>query len=148
MLVNEIYIGNMVQGKYGSVSYKTKQNRPRPRDEWYIVEGTHEAIVDRELWNRVQAMITERAKPCYTGEVGLFARKVYCAGCGYALRSTKSRGVRYLQCPSRHISKKRLHRRVYFGRDRLERIIIDEINRLASEYLDKDALVDSIRIQH
>ena len=31
MLVNEIYIGNMVQGKYGSVSYKTKQNKPRPK---------------------------------------------------------------------------------------------------------------------
>ena len=30
MLINEIYIGNMVQGKYGSVSYKTKQNKPRP----------------------------------------------------------------------------------------------------------------------
>ena len=143
MLVNEIYIGNMVQGKYGSVSYKTKQNRPRPRDEWYIVEGTHEAIVDRELWNRVQAMITERAKPCYTGEVGLFARKVYCSGCGYALRSTKSRGVRYLQCPSRHISKNACIG-AFISENRLERIIIDEINRLASEYLDKDALVDSI----
>ena len=33
MLTNEIYIGNMVQGKYGSVSYKTKQNKPRPQSE-------------------------------------------------------------------------------------------------------------------
>ena len=33
MLCNEMYIGNMVQGKYGSVSYKTKQNKPRPKDE-------------------------------------------------------------------------------------------------------------------
>lgn len=31
MLTNEMYIGNMVQGKYGSVSFKTKQNKPRPR---------------------------------------------------------------------------------------------------------------------
>ena len=38
MLTNEIYIGNMVQGKYGSVSYKTKQNKPRPKDNWYRVE--------------------------------------------------------------------------------------------------------------
>lgn len=44
MLCNEMYIGNMVQGKYGSVSYKTKQNKPRPKDEWYRVEGTHEAM--------------------------------------------------------------------------------------------------------
>ncbi len=44
MLTNEIYIGNLVQGRYGSVSYKTKQNRPRPQSEWYVVEGTHEAM--------------------------------------------------------------------------------------------------------
>ena len=49
MLVNEIYIGNMVQGKYGSVSYKTKQVKPRPRSEWIRVEGTHEPIIDQEL---------------------------------------------------------------------------------------------------
>lgn len=143
MLVNEIYIGNMVQGKYGSVSYKTKQNRPRPRDEWYIVEGTHEPIIDRDLWDRVQVMIAERTKPCYTGRIGLFARKVYCADCGYALRSTKSHGVRYLQCPSRHIAKNACTG-AFISEDRLERTVIDEINRLASEYLDTDTLVDSI----
>ena len=49
MLINEIYIGNMVQGKYGSVSYKTKQNKPRPKEEWYVVEGTHEPIIDKTL---------------------------------------------------------------------------------------------------
>lgn len=48
MLCNEMYIGNMVQGKYGSVSYKTKQNKPRPKDEWYRVEGTHEAILSEQ----------------------------------------------------------------------------------------------------
>jgi len=49
MLTNEMYIGNMVQGKYGSISYKTKQNKPRPKDQWYIVKGTHEPIIDRDL---------------------------------------------------------------------------------------------------
>ena len=61
MLCNEMYIGNMVQGKYGSVSYKTKQNKPRPKDEWYRVEGTHEAIIDRELWDKVQSLIEQNA---------------------------------------------------------------------------------------
>ena len=89
MLINEIYIGNMVQGKYGSVSYKTKQNKPRPKSEWYIVEGTHEPIIDRELWDRVQALIEQRAKPFDVGTIGLFARKARCANCGYTMRSSK-----------------------------------------------------------
>ena len=90
MLINEIYIGNMVQGKYGSVSYKTKQNKPRPKSEWYIVEGTHEPIIDRELWDRVQALIAQRAKPFDVGTIGLFARKARCANCGYTMRSSKN----------------------------------------------------------
>ena len=56
MLRNEMYIGTMVQGKYGSVSYKTKQNRPRPKETWYRKENTHEAIIDQELWNTVQRL--------------------------------------------------------------------------------------------
>ena len=31
MLVNEIYIGNMVQGKYGAFLIRQKQNKPRPK---------------------------------------------------------------------------------------------------------------------
>ena len=83
MLRNEMYIGTMVQGKYGSVSYKTKQNRPRPKETWYRKENTHEAIIDQELWNTVQRMLEEKAKPFATGKTGIFAGKVKCAGCGY-----------------------------------------------------------------
>ncbi len=143
MLVNEIYIGNMVQGKYGSISYKTKQNKPRPKDEWYIVEGTHEAIIDRELWDRVQAMVAEKAKPCYTGEVGLFAKKVRCANCGYTMRSSKSRDKRYLQCSNRHVSKDACIGS-FISVPKLEQLVIDEINCLAKEFLDKDELEQNI----
>ena len=106
MLINEIYIGNMVQGKYGSVSYKTKQNKPRPKDQWYIVEGTHEPIIDRDLWDKVQSLISQKAKPFTTGEIGIFARKARCMNCGYIMRSSKQAdGRRYLCCPTRHVAK-------------------------------------------
>lgn len=143
MLTNEIYIGNMVQGKYGSISYKTKQNKPRPKSEWYRVEGTHEPIIDRPLWNRVQSMIAERAKPFDCGTVGLFARKARCANCGYTMRSTKNRGRHYLQCSNRHVAKDACIGS-FISVEKLERMVIDELNRLAAEYLDKDELERSI----
>jgi hypothetical protein len=139
MLTNEIYIGNMVQGKYGSVSYKTKQNKPRPRSEWYRVEGTHEAIIDRPLWNRVQSMVAERAKPFDCGTVGLFARKARCANCGYTMRSSKNRGRHYLQCSNRHVAKDACIGS-FISVEKLERMVIDELNRLVAAYLDKDEL--------
>lgn len=67
MLTNEIYIGNMVQDRYGSISYKTKQNKPNPKDEWIIVENTHEPIIDIETWNKAQELIRQRAKLFNTG---------------------------------------------------------------------------------
>ncbi len=145
MLTNEIYIGNMVQGKYGSVSYKTKQNKPRPKSEWYIVERTHEPIIDRELWDRVQAMIAERAKPCYTGTIGLFARKVRCANCGYGMHSSENKGKHYLQCSNRHVAKDACIG-AFISVDHLERMVIAELNRLSEEYLDKDELMQNIEL--
>ena len=144
MLTNEMYIGNMVQGKYGSISYKTKQNKPRPKSEWYIVEGTHEPIIDRELWDRVQALISQRAKAFDTGTIGLFARKARCASCGYTMRSSKNRGRHYLQCSSRHVSKDACTGS-FISVDKLEQLVIDELNHLAAEYLDKDELAQNIK---
>ena len=143
MLTNEIYIGNMVQGKYGSVSYKTKQNKPRPQNEWFRVEGTHEAIIDRSLWNRVQSMIAQRAKPFDCGTVGLFARKAICANCGYTMRSSKNHGRHYLQCSNRHVAKDACIGS-FISVEKLERMVIDELNRLAAAYLDKDELERNI----
>ena len=143
MLRNEIYIGNMVQGKYGSVSYKTKQNKPRPKSEWFVVERTHEPIIDRELWERVQLLQQQGAKPFIVGQIGLFAKKARCANCGYIMRSSKSQGKYYLQCPNRHVAKDACEG-AFISVDRLEQMVIDELNRLAAEYLDKDELAMKI----
>ena len=139
MLVNEIYIGNMVQGKYGSVSYKTKQNKPRPKSEWYVVEGTHEPIIHRALWDRVQKMIQERAKPFAAGTIGLFAGKARCMGCEYVMRSSKNRGRHYLQCGSRHVAKDACPG-AFISVDKLEQMVIGELNRLSGEYLNREEL--------
>lgn len=143
MLINEIYIGNMVQGKYGSISYKTKINKPRPKSEWYIVEGTHEPIIDRELWDRVQAMVAERAKPFSTGNIGLFAKKVRCVNCGYILRSSKSHGQHFLQCANKHVAKDACEG-AFISVNKLEKMVLDELKRLSQEYLDKDELEQNI----
>ena len=139
MLRNEVYIGNMVQGKYGSISYKTKQNKPRPKSEWYRVENTHEPIIDRKLWDSVQMLLRQRTKPFSTGRIGLFAGKAKCANCGYTMCSSKNRGRHYLQCPNRHVSKDSCVG-AFILVEKLESAVIAELNRLSKEYLDKDVL--------
>jgi hypothetical protein len=52
----------MVQGKYGSISHKTTQNKPRSKDQWYRIEGTHEPIIDRDLWGKVNPLTEQKNK--------------------------------------------------------------------------------------
>jgi len=150
MLVNEIYIGNMVQGKYGSISYKTKINKPRPKEDWYIVEGTHEPIIDRELWDKVQRLIKQKTKAFNVGTIGLFARKARCASCGYILRSYKNSSKHesypnkhFLQCPNRMVDKTYCEG-AFISVDKLERMVIDELNRMSAEYINKDEVEQNI----
>lgn len=142
MLTNEIYIGNMVQGKYGSISYKSKINKPRPKEKWYRVENTHEPIIDRDLWNRVQTLIKEKNKPFSNGQIGLFARKVKCMYCGYTLHSTKhTDGTHYLQCPTRHVSKNACEGSM-ISVNVLEKIVLKELQELSSKYLDNSYIAE------
>lgn len=147
MLTNEIYIGNMVQGKYGSISYKTKENKPRPKHLWYRVEGTHEPVIDKELWNKVQLLIKDRAKPMASGKIGLFSKKARCASCGYCLRSSKSHGRHYLQCPSRHVAKNACPGS-FISAEKLEQAVILELRLLTAQYLDKNLLKQNINLEN
>lgn len=145
MLTNEIYLGHMVQGRYGSVSYKTKQNKPRPKEQWIRVEHTHEAIIDQDLWDRVQTLIHAKAKPFTVGSIGLFAKKVRCMNCGYIMRSKKSHGRHYLQCSNHHVSKDACIGS-FISVEKLEQIVIQEINRLSEHYLNEEELERNLEL--
>lgn len=147
MLTNEIYIGHMVQGKYGSVSYKTKQNKPRPKESWYKVENTHEPIIDMELWDKVQNLIQQKTKPFSNGKLGLFSGKVYCIHCGYALRTSKNRDKYYLKCGTRYVSKNSCVG-AFIPVSELEKIVLDEIRKISRQYLDKEALYNQVSLEN
>ena len=143
MLSNAMYIGNMIQGRSGSISYKTKEVKPRPKSDWYVVEGTHEPIIDRALWDRVQARLAEHAKPFLAGTVGIFAGKAICGECGYIMRSSKNHDRYYLQCATRYVSREACHG-CFIPVNALESAVITELNRITDEYLDRDELERSI----
>lgn len=147
MLTNEIYTGNMVQGKYGSSSYKTKTNHPRPRNQWYIVEGTHEAIIDRELWKQVQDLIKQKSRPFVSGKIGIFAQKTHCMYCGYTMRSVKHKsGRRYLKCPS-HSRSTDACIGSFVSTEKLENAVLKELIILSEKYLNRTAIEKGINLQ-
>ena len=91
---NEVYIGNLVQGKVGTASYKSRKMIDKPQEEWIRAEGTHQPIIERELWERVQKFTHKNYRPRRRkdGETNLFTGVLYCADCNFKLRSHVSRG--------------------------------------------------------
>jgi len=84
ILCNEMYIGNMVQGK------KTQKMRGRAklkdREDWIIVRGTHEAIIDRETWDKTQDLLKRRTRNVdLNSNLSVFAGFLKCGDCGRAL---------------------------------------------------------------
>ena len=89
LIRNEVYIGNMVQGKTGTVSYKNKKLISKPEDEWIRVEGTHEPIISQEIWDTVQGIDQKRVRKnaASDGIRSVFTGLVYCAECGFKMRN-------------------------------------------------------------
>lgn len=89
LIHNEVYIGNMVQGKTGTMSYKSRKLINKPEDEWIRVEGTHEAIISREVWDTCISIDQKKVRKSSTsdGIKSIFTGLVYCAACGFKMRN-------------------------------------------------------------
>lgn len=81
MLHDPVYIGHMVNHKCEVVSYKTKERRRVPKEEHIVVENTHEAIIDANVFARVQEILGSRAHVHRHEFDNWLQGKVYCADC-------------------------------------------------------------------
>lgn len=83
ILENEVYIGNLVQGKRTTPNHKVKQTYVKPEDDWIRIEKNHEPLVsdrDFEIVQRLLGMDT-RTSPDQK-QVYLLSGIAVCADCG------------------------------------------------------------------
>ena len=85
ILRDETYIGHSVHNKQATVSYKNKKRVNRPKDEWWKVENTHEAIISKRDFDQVQEHITSRRRQRKNGTTQIFSGLVKCADCGWTM---------------------------------------------------------------
>lgn len=79
------YIGDTVNFKTDKPSYKIKSSVPNPVEKQMIFEGTHEPLIDKDSWERVQDFRKHRKRPTKQGAPGLFSGLLFCADCGSIL---------------------------------------------------------------
>ena len=82
MLENEIYLGNTVNMKHSSRSYKDKRRVEHPREECMVFENTHPALITREVWDIVQRVRKNKRRLTKTEEQNKYSGLVFCADCG------------------------------------------------------------------
>lgn len=108
MIVNPVYIGDMEQGTQKEAMHMgIKKHRIKKEDRIYVA-GTHEPVVSRELFDKVQELVEERKQKVIAsrGRYGnvekrenKFERILFCGDCGGRLKfyrrvNNKSRTVK------------------------------------------------------
>lgn len=82
ILTNEIYIGTLVQGKEEKINYKVKKTIMKPKEEWTRVQEAHEAIISKEDFELVQALLRTGVRADSQRKVHIYAGLLFCGDCG------------------------------------------------------------------
>ena len=85
ILTNRIYTGDTVQNKRTKVNYKIKKIIKNKPSQYIVVENTHEAIIDKEMFYEVQKRIPKNVGRSEKKETHLLDGLLYCGDCGHRI---------------------------------------------------------------
>lgn len=126
ILQNEMYIGNMVQGR--QTQKMRKKARAKDKEDWIIVRNTHEAIIDEKTWNTAQELLKRRTRQLdLNANTSIFAGFLKCADCGRALAKKKSENGAGYYCGTYMRSGRQYCTPHYIHHAILEKIILDDL---------------------
>lgn len=142
ILQNEIYIGNMVQNK--SFRQVCKKNAiSLPKDKWIIVENTHEPIIDKDTWNKVQNLLTRNTRQTgLTQNIHIFAGFLKCGDCGRAMAKITRKGVTTFNCGSYNRYGNKFCSIHSIKETELEGIVLSDLNVIIKSVKDISKLIE------
>ena len=85
ILEDERYAGTYVIGKRAVIEVGGTRSRRKDRDKWYVIPDHHPAIVEKELFETVQATQQRFSIPNKKKRDYLLRSKVFCGCCHHAL---------------------------------------------------------------
>lgn len=85
ILRNQMYIGDMVQNVHVKKSFREKKIILNDKKNWVIVENTHEPIIDKETFNRVQRLLDANYRQPTPEYQRTFKGLMFCHECGHLI---------------------------------------------------------------
>ena len=145
ILRSPVYTGAVVSGRSVRPSMHARA-KAAPAEDWIVVEGMHEPIVSRALWDAAQAQVSANARVIdFTGSVSLFAGLLRCGECGRALCKTTWNGRVTYACGSYHRYGPSACSPHYIGEDALVAVILSDLNRLLRSVPDLQSMAERQR---
>ena len=142
ILTLQEYCGDVINFKSYSKSYKMKKRIENPEENRAIFLNVHEAIIDRQTWEKVQALQkgTRRKKPTVTQAPSVFSGLLKCPECGGNLNfhfNQNNHDIKFFSCQNHNSGYRKCSKTHYIRLDFLEQVVLYEVKRLAcfaSEY--------------
>lgn len=111
VLKNPLYIGVLTQGKETTPSYKVHKRISKDEEEWDVVQDSHEAIITKSDFDKVQKVLALDTRTCKDDSVVQpFSGMVFCGDCGASMiRKTVPAGGKkyvYYVCSENKANKK------------------------------------------
>ena len=94
ILCNRQYTGCTVNFKSTTISYKVHKTIYKPEEEYQIIPNTQDAIIDEDIWLRVQELRQNKRRPTATGRTSLFSGLVFCPDCGAKLHFAAAKSLK------------------------------------------------------
>lgn len=148
ILNNRVYIGDLVQGRRCKVNYKVKKIVKNNPNNYVIVENTHEAIIDKEIFYDIQRKLPKNVGRKEKKENNLLDGLLYCGDCGHriSVQARRKRDNRhYTLCNYyRTYMKEHLCTSHSNNYDKLEEEILNNVREVCLKYLDKNKVKYSV----
>lgn len=147
ILENELYIGNLVQGRQTTPNHKVKKTVLKPEKDWVRIEKNHEAIISDRDFSIVQRLLgmDTRISPKQS-EVYPLAGLIVCADCGAAMvRKNAYAGgkkYQYYVCSRNKETKECSNHRIAV--DRLEETVLELLRVQISNILDLKQVMEKV----
>ena len=148
MLSNEKYIGDsLYQKKYRETTVPFTQHINYGQEEQYYAAGTHEGIVDKEIFASVQELLKKRRELYSRPEVAPakypFTHRIQCSECGTFYRRRIVNGSVVWGC-NQHIEDRTACDSHYYREDRIMDAFIGIINR--PRFAEEGIIAESIEL--
>ena len=148
ILTNRLYTGDLVQNRRSKVNYKIKKVVYNKECDYIVVPNTHEAIIDKELFDRVQSLIPKNVGRNEKRENHLLDGLLYCGECNHRISVSPRRKIDnrcYTVCNYYRTYLKQkvctMHSNNY---DILEDKILELLKEYCLKYMDKKSILNRV----